>query len=138
MSQNRTYWPISGGAVAFQPGWFAGHGTALMYVNLGLGENPQNYSMPMVPVFEIIGLSDNPYPGTVCLPQVPLPAGVTPKNGDLASIQIVEAAKHGAGMFSVRRPFLPVHAISGCPATALILTTAAFAVRRHHLHRRHV
>ena len=101
MTQNRTYWPINGGAVAFQPGWFQGHETALIYVNLGLGAEPANYSFPMVPMFEISGPSNNPYPGTVCLPQVPLPAGITPKEGDLASIQVVEAAKHGAGMFSV-------------------------------------
>ncbi len=106
MSQNRTYWPLGGGAVAFQPGWFTGHATALMYVNLGLGADPQNYSFPMVPMFEIIGPSNNPYPGTVCLPQVALPAGVSPKNGDLASIQIVEAASHGAALFSVGFPLL--------------------------------
>jgi hypothetical protein len=72
-----------------------------MYVNLCLGEQPQNCSMPMVRLFELTGPSDRPYPGTVCLPQVPLPAGVVPKNGDRASIQIVQAAKHGAALYSV-------------------------------------
>ena len=38
ISTNRTYWPIGGGAVAFQPGWFQGHKTALLYVNLGIGK----------------------------------------------------------------------------------------------------
>jgi hypothetical protein len=103
---NRTFWPTVGGALAFQPGWFQGHGTALMYVNLGFGTDgpdngPQNMSNPMVPVFQIIGPSKNPYPGTVCLPQVPLPAGANVKAGDNATIQIVELAVHGASLFSV-------------------------------------
>ncbi|KAK3942877.1 hypothetical protein QBC46DRAFT_378999 [Diplogelasinospora grovesii] len=101
VTANRTTWPIDGGAVAVQPGWFRGHSTALMYINLGLGADPSNYSMPMVPMFEVTGpAGDNPYPGQFCVPSVPLPQGVSPKNGDLASIQVVELAKHGAGMYS--------------------------------------
>ena len=103
VSTNRTYWPLNGGAVAVQPGWFQGHSTALFYINIGLGENPANYSIPLVPLFQITGPTNNPYPGTFCLPQVPLPAGVTPKSGDLASIQVIEVAKHGAGQYNVRR-----------------------------------
>jgi len=102
VSSNRTYWPLNGGAIAVQPGWFQGHATALFYINMGLGENPANYSLPMVPLFQITGPSNNPYPGTFCLPQVPLPAGVTVKSGDLASIQVIEVAKHGAGQYNVR------------------------------------
>ncbi|RAL13213.1 copper acquisition factor BIM1-like domain-containing protein [Aspergillus homomorphus CBS 101889] len=98
-STNRTKWPINGGAIALQPGWFQGHSTAFMYINLGLGTVPQNMSLPMLPVFEITGPSNNPYPGTICLPQVPLPADVTVKAGDNATIQIVEAAKHGAALY---------------------------------------
>ncbi|KAL2876448.1 hypothetical protein SGCOL_008254 [Colletotrichum sp. CLE4] len=71
-----------------------------MYVNLGLGESPKNYSMVMVPRFQLTGPSNQEYEGTFCLPKVPLPAGVTPKEGDLASIQVVEAAQHGAALFS--------------------------------------
>lgn len=101
MTSNRTQWPINGGAVAFQPGWFTGHQTALIYINMGFGEIPMNYSFPLVPPFEIIGPSNNPYPGTVCLPQVPVPSGHDIKAGDRATIQVVEAAVHGAAMFSV-------------------------------------
>ncbi|EQB46282.1 hypothetical protein CGLO_14678 [Colletotrichum gloeosporioides Cg-14] len=54
----------------------------------------------MIPVFQILGPSKNPYPGTVCLPQVPLPANTTVKAGDHATIQIVELAVHGASLFS--------------------------------------
>lgn len=106
VTQNRTLWPVTGGTVAFQPGWFQGHATAFIYVNLGFGTDgpyggPQNMSNPMVPPFQILGPNKNPYPGTVCLPQVPLPAGANVKIGDNATIQIVELAVHGAALFSV-------------------------------------
>ncbi|KAJ1325432.1 DUF6595 domain-containing protein [Microdochium nivale] len=102
---NRTFWPTTGGAVAFQPGWFQGHQTAFLYVNMGFGTDgpnggPKNMSFPMVPPFQLLGPSNNPYPGTVCLPQIPLPAKTTVKAGDNATIQIVEIAAHGASLFS--------------------------------------
>ena len=111
LTTNRTYWPTTGGAIAFQPGWFQGHSTAFIYVNLGLGNDgphggPGNMSLAMVPPFQIIGPSKNPFPGTMCLPQVPLPANVHVKAGDNATIQVVELALHGASLFSVRS--LPV------------------------------
>ncbi|KAK2625941.1 hypothetical protein QTJ16_005253 [Diplocarpon rosae] len=104
-TQNRTLWPLTGGAIAIQPGWFQGHGTAFFYINLGFGTDgpdhgPPNMSFPMVPVFQIVGPSKNPYPGTFCLPQVPLPANTTVKVGDNATIQVVETAVHGASLFS--------------------------------------
>jgi len=103
---NRTNWPINGGAIALQPGWFQGHATAFFYMNMGFGTNgpdngPPNMSFPMVPVFQIVGPSKNPYPGTICLPQVPLPSGIpTPNVGDNATIQVVETAIHGAALYS--------------------------------------
>jgi len=103
---NRTLWPVTGGAIALQPGWFQGHATAFFYMNMGFGTNgpdngPPNMSWPMVPVFQIVGPSKNPYPGTICLPQVPLPVGVpTPNVGDNATIQVVETAVHGAALYS--------------------------------------
>ena len=100
VTQNRTAWPISGGAIALQPGWFAGHADNLMYINLGLGSQPENYTV-MKPLFEIIGPSDQPYPGTICLPQVTLPSGITPKSGDEATIQVIQTLKHGASLYSV-------------------------------------
>lgn len=103
---NRTYWPTTGGAVALQPGWFQGHQTAFIYINLGFGTDgpdggPQNMSNPMVSPFQIIGPNNNPYPGTICIPEVPLPTNTTVKAGDNATIQVVEIAKHGAALFSV-------------------------------------
>nr|XP_036574909.1 protein-like protein 2 [Colletotrichum truncatum]KAF6781394.1 protein-like protein 2 [Colletotrichum truncatum] len=105
VTKNRTYWPTSGGTVAFQPGWFQGHASAFMYVNMGFGTDgpdggPANMSNPMVPVFQILGPSKNPFPGTVCLTQIPLPVNTTVKPGDHATIQIVELAMHGAALYS--------------------------------------
>lgn len=83
-----------------------------MYVNLGFGTDgpdngPPNMSNPMVPPFQILGPSKNPYPGTVCLPQVPLPSGATVNPGDNATIQVVELAVHGAALYSVSSLSLP-------------------------------
>lgn len=55
----------------------------------------------MVPPFQLLGPSKNPYPGTFCLPQVPLPVNATVKAGDNATIQLVELAVHGAALYSV-------------------------------------
>ncbi|CAJ2506879.1 Uu.00g080650.m01.CDS01 [Anthostomella pinea] len=101
LTSNRTTWPVTGGAVAFQPGWFRGHSHAQLFVNMGFGAVPMNYSVPLVAGFAISGpQGDDPYPGTVCLPQVPVPAGYDVRVGDLATIQVVEIATHGAAMYS--------------------------------------
>jgi hypothetical protein len=100
-STNRTKWPVGGGAVSFQPGWFQGHATAFIYINLGLGTVPPNMSHPMIPPFQISGPSNEPYPGTICLPQIPLPANISVSPGDHATIQVIETAKHGAALYNV-------------------------------------
>ncbi|KAF4119945.1 Conserved hypothetical, protein [Geosmithia morbida] len=102
---NRTYWPTTGGAVAFQPGWFRGHATVDVYINLGFGTDgpdngPVDMSNPMLPAVQVLGPTNGPYPGTICFPQVPLPKGVDVKAGDKATIQVVELAVHGAALFS--------------------------------------
>ena len=81
----------------------------MIYVNLGFGtdgpdDGPQNMSNPMVHPFTIQGPTNNPYPGTICLPQIPLPANATVKAGDKATIQLVELAQHGAALYSVSAP----------------------------------
>ncbi|GFP52861.1 hypothetical protein ACSS6W_000267 [Trichoderma asperelloides] len=104
-SRNRTYWPTTGGAVSFQPGWFRGHLQAQLQINLGYGTDgpdggPPNMSNIMLKPFMLLGPTNNPYPGTVCLPQVPLPVGANVKAGDMATIQVVELAQHGAALYS--------------------------------------
>ena len=101
-STNRTKWPLKGGALSLQPGWFPGHALALFYVNMGYGNEPLNYSHAMLPVFQITGPSNQNYGGSFCLPQVPLPANYTPSVGDNATIQVIELAQHGAALYNVR------------------------------------
>jgi len=101
MSTNRTKWPLKGGAVSVQPGWFPGHSLAQIYINMGYGNEPLNYSHTMLPVFQITGPSNQQYEGQFCLPQVPLPANYTPKVGDNATIQVIELAQHGAALYNV-------------------------------------
>ncbi|KAH7065709.1 hypothetical protein BKA63DRAFT_524461 [Paraphoma chrysanthemicola] len=99
-SQNRTKWPLKGGAIAIQPGWFPGHSQAQFYFNMGYGNEPLNYSHTMLPVFSITGPSNQQYDGTFCMPQVPLPVNYTPKVGDNATIQVIELAQHGAALYN--------------------------------------
>ena len=101
MSRNRTRWPVTGGAIGVQPGWFQGHINALFYINLGDGTVPENYSLIMQPVFSIVGPANQAYNGSFCLPQVPLPVNYTAQIGANATIQIIEAAQHGAALFNV-------------------------------------
>ena len=73
---------------------------------MGFGDDgpdggPANMTLPMVPMFQILGPTNNPFPGTICLPQVPLPKNTTVKAGDKATIQVVELAVHGAALYSV-------------------------------------
>ena len=122
-SRNRTKWPLKGGAVSIQPGWFPGHALAQIYINMGYGNEPLNYSHTMLPVFQITGPSNQQYEGQFCLPQVPLPANYTPKVGDNATIQVIELAQHGAALYNVS------FAMLGC--LEMFLTSST--VRRHHL-----
>lgn len=100
-STNRTKWPLKGGAVSIQPGWFPGHQYAQFYINMGYGTEPLNYSHAMLGVFSITGPSNTQYDGTFCMPQVPLPNGYEPKVGDNATIQVIELAQHGASLYNV-------------------------------------
>lgn len=101
MSQNRTKWPVKGGSIGIQPGWFPGHASAFFYINLGEGNIPSNYSLPMVPVFQITGPTNVLYNGSICLTQVPLPANFTAVVGNNATIQVIETAQHGAALYNV-------------------------------------
>jgi len=65
-------------------------------------------------VFQIILPSNEQDQGaSVCLPQVPLPVGVSVRSGDNATIQLVESAQHGAGLYNVSFPCVCVVFCSG-------------------------
>ncbi len=103
---NRSSWPISGGALSVQPGWFPGHSKAQVYVNIGIQEMgalaPPNMSHPVVPPFEITGPSNDNYPGQWCIPQIGMPANVSLQVGQNITLQVIELAQHGAALYSVR------------------------------------
>jgi hypothetical protein len=96
-----------------QPGWFAGHAESTIYINLGLGTDgpdggPEFMSAQLNPPFQIQGPSDNPYPGTFCLPQISVPAAMGVKVGDQATIQVIETLPSGAALYNVS-PFRLSH-----------------------------
>ena len=67
---------------------------------MGFGTNPPNMSFPILNGIEIKGPANEPYPGTWCFPQLPLPVNATAKIGDNATIQLIETAKHGAALYN--------------------------------------
>lgn len=105
-TQNRTKWPVDGGAVSIQPGWFPGHSQAFFYINIGINGPgdlaPPNMSHPVVPPFQITGPTNQEYPGQFCIPQVGMPANLSLQVGDNITIQVIETAQHGAALYSVR------------------------------------
>lgn len=104
-SRNRTKWPYKGGAVSVQPGWFPGHSKAFIYINMGVNGpnevNAPNMSHPLVPPFQILGPTNEEYPGQFCLPQVPMPVNLTLGVGDNVTLQVIETAQHGAALYNV-------------------------------------
>lgn len=83
------------------PGWNAGHPSAYFYVNMGYGSQPVSMTNIMLPVFQMTGPSKDPYPGSFCLTDVPLPVNASLKAGDNATIQIIQVALHGASLYNV-------------------------------------
>lgn len=117
LSQYRTKWPVNGGAIAVQPGWFTGHSLALIYVNIGIqgpGDlNPPNMSHPVVPPFQIVGPNNSYYGGEFCLPQIGMPANLSLQIGDNITIQVIETAQHGAALYTVSTIHSPTVLSSG-------------------------
>lgn len=80
----------------------------MLQVNLGMGTDgpdggPLEMSHQIVPPFSIVGPSNNPFPGTICLDkvQIPNPSDIGIKAGVNATIQVLMNAQHGASLFSV-------------------------------------
>jgi len=100
--------------------------TGTFYINMGYGTEPLNYSHAMTPVFQIVGPSNQQYPGSFCLPQVPLPANYTPKVGDNATIQVIEVAQHGASLYNCADiTFAEPHDVPEVNETNCVNTTQA-------------
>ncbi|KAH7324576.1 hypothetical protein B0I35DRAFT_449504 [Stachybotrys elegans] len=96
LTQNMSAWPIDGpGAIAIQPGWFAGNMQTEFFINIGFGEDPETFDVPLVAPFRVYGPSNRPFPGTFCLPDIFLPDGKRPRDGDYATIQVIQVHQTG-------------------------------------------
>lgn len=78
----------------------------MIHVNLGLDRlgpdgGPLDMAYQLVTPFAIIGPSNGPYPGTICLPNISLAKSAKVQPGDKGTIQIVLSAQHGAALYSV-------------------------------------
>lgn len=104
-STNRTKWPVHGGAVSIQPGWFPGHSFAQFYINIGINEPgdsaPPNMSHPVVSSFQLVGPNNLEYPGQFCIPQIGMPKDLNLQVGQNITIQVIETAQHGAALYNV-------------------------------------
>lgn len=58
-------------------------------------------SHPVVPPFQITGPTNLEYPGQWCLPQIGMPANVSLQVGQNITLQVIEAAQHGAALYNV-------------------------------------
>lgn len=88
---NRTKWPLTGGAIAFEPS----HPWAQTYVNLGLGAEIGRLNITLVEPFN---QTSN---GTFCFPHVTLPADLEVKEGDKATIQVIQLGESGSALYNV-------------------------------------
>jgi hypothetical protein len=93
LTTNRTLWPVTGGTIAVQPGWFQGHSLAFFRINLGLGTGgpgggPLRMDIAILPLFQMVGPSNNPFPGTMCFPNITVPETTGVKVGDNATIRL--------------------------------------------------
>jgi hypothetical protein len=92
-SKDRTEWPIAGGQLAFR----AGHAEAKTAVYLSLGNNPakEDFNITIVDVFTQVGL------GEFCWNSLELPGNLTVKDGQNATIQVVQQGHDGDGLYNV-------------------------------------
>ncbi|RDW78501.1 hypothetical protein BP5796_06353 [Coleophoma crateriformis] len=90
-STNRTVWPLKGGSLELD----LHHPWTYIFVNLGLGTDYPIFNISLTPQF--LNETGN---GTLCLPQIVLPASVTPIDGQNASIQVVTFGATGSALYN--------------------------------------
>ncbi|KAM7207237.1 hypothetical protein V8F20_002503 [Naviculisporaceae sp. PSN 640] len=88
---NRTEWPLTGGSLKLE----LHHAWTYVFVNLGLGENVTVFNYTLTP--QLFNTTGN---GTFCLPELPLPANLTPKDGDQASLQVITTDYKGTALYN--------------------------------------
>ncbi|KAI5813269.1 hypothetical protein BZA77DRAFT_321670 [Pyronema omphalodes] len=91
-SSTRTKWPIAGGQLSFE----AGHDEANTAVYLALGNNPvkEDFKIILKNQFLQVGM------GTFCGNDLAVPGDLGIKNGDNATIQVVQAGHSGGGLYN--------------------------------------
>ncbi|KAI9783517.1 MAG: hypothetical protein M1839_003687 [Geoglossum umbratile] len=88
---NRTKWPIDGGAISFKPS----HPWAITYVNIGLGgSNTTTFAVSLVPGFNQTGN------GTFCFPKIAIPSSLGIKDGQNASLQVIQISETGSSLYN--------------------------------------
>ncbi|KAF3929291.1 hypothetical protein AA313_de0207596 [Arthrobotrys entomopaga] len=91
---NRTEWPLDGGSISLE----LHHPTDYVFINLGLANGSAqvtNFNVYLTPQF-----LNNTGNGTVCIPKLPLPAGVEVQDGTNASIQVVTVNHGGNSLYN--------------------------------------
>ncbi|KAI9857377.1 MAG: hypothetical protein M1813_008280 [Trichoglossum hirsutum] len=87
---NRTQWPVEGGSVIFK----GSHPWAITYVNLGLGGSNVTFNISLVPGFNQTGN------GTFCFPKISLPSSLGLKEGQNASLQVIQVGETGSSLYN--------------------------------------
>lgn len=91
-STNRTIWPLLGGSVDLH----LHHPWTYVFINLGFGTDYPSFNMTLTE--QLLNVTGN---GTLCLPQVTLPAGVNPVDGQNATLQVVTSGMSGSALYNV-------------------------------------
>ncbi|KAE9364387.1 hypothetical protein N431DRAFT_473978 [Stipitochalara longipes BDJ] len=99
-STNRTIWPLTGGSLNLD----LHHQWTYYFVNLGLGTDNPTFNITLTQ--QLLNETGN---GTLCMPKIVLPAGVTVSDGQNASIQVVTVGQSGSALYNVsnRNPMVP-------------------------------
>jgi hypothetical protein len=93
-STNRTIWPLTGGSLNLD----LHHPWTYFFVNLGLGTDYPTFNISLTP--QPLNETGN---GTLCLPHILLPAGMSVLDGQNASIQVVTFGQTGSALYNVSR-----------------------------------
>jgi len=72
------------------------HSVSSVFVNLGLGENVTNFNYTLTQNFW-----NETGNGTLCVPNLPLPVGLTVTDGTKASLQVVTLGDKGNALYNV-------------------------------------
>ncbi|TVY78549.1 hypothetical protein LSUE1_G005642 [Lachnellula suecica] len=91
---NRTVWPLTGGSLNLD----LHHPWSYIFINLGLGTDYPIFNISLTGQF--LNETGN---GTLCLPQLALPAEISPSDGSNASIQVVTLGQTGSALYNKKR-----------------------------------